>query len=65
MTSKLELRVNNRISFLTIQCVSIIFKLITEFKHVDESTYYDYNKNTLSIDNAEVELMEINHLLRI
>ena len=29
--------------------VSIIFKLITEFKHVDESTCYDYN-NKHSID---------------
>jgi hypothetical protein len=45
--------------------VSIIFKPITEFKHVDESTCYEYNKNTLSMGNAEVELMEINHLIRI
>ena len=37
--------------------VSIIFKLITEYKHVDESTCYDYNKNTLSMGNVKVELM--------
>jgi hypothetical protein len=61
----IDMNRNNRIGRSVRKYVSIIFKLITEFKHVDESTCYDYNKSILSMGNVEVERMEIDRPLRL